>query len=50
MDKWEYKIKYITNYSQLDELGQKGWELCGIDVGEIYIFKRKIQQENGNKN
>ena len=44
MEKWEYKIKYMPKHTQLNELGQEGWELCGIDTLEMYIFKRKIQQ------
>ena len=44
MDKWEYLYAYITNLFELNELGQKGWELCAINERNTYIFKRKIQQ------
>jgi hypothetical protein len=47
MDKFEYKVKYITNYETLMDhlnsfakLGDQGWELVAVDDSKAY-FKRK---------
>lgn len=60
MDKWEYLVEsYFFNLYEvqslsqwLNEHGSKGWELVtthqNSDVLQCF-FKRKIQQENGNK-
>ena len=40
--KWEYKFDRY-DVKQLNELGQKGWEVCGVDtyaIGQI-ILKRQ---------
>jgi len=46
-EKWEYKIvpKSYTA-EQLNDLGQDGWEMCGIEYveihdSEIFYFKRR---------
>jgi hypothetical protein len=39
---WEYKTfqgNIVGANSPLQELGQQGWELCGVEPG-LYIFKR----------
>lgn len=40
--KWEYKYKSFTE-EELNQLGQKGWEVCGIDsVGKpLAVLKRQ---------
>ena len=58
MDKWEY-TKYIFNGTDcgfiefLNIHGKHGWEYIESETLTngviICIFKRKIQQENGNK-
>ena len=37
----EVKFVYYINIDELNQLGQKGWELILCDVGS-YIFKREI--------
>lgn len=42
LPKWEYKKKCFSE-EELNELGQKGWEVCGVDtyaIGQI-ILKRQ---------
>lgn len=52
-EKWEYKIEYfdITDIDEgtryLNCNGEAGWELVQFYKG-CSIFKRKIQQANGN--
>ena len=41
--KWEYKKEIFTE-EELNELGKKGWEVCGVDsygVGRT-ILKRQV--------
>lgn len=43
--KWEYKEVTIStvndNTSQLNELGEQGWEMCGYDARYgVAVFKR----------
>lgn len=50
MKKWEYKIiniKRLSDVSELNELGNDGWELVNVISGETFcgfraIFKREI--------
>ena len=39
MKKWEYKIVDQTVYRQMNEMGQKGWELMDRGKFDLY-FKR----------
>lgn len=32
LPKWEYKKKCFSE-EELNELGQKGWEVCGVEPG-----------------
>lgn len=52
MDKWEYlRANRALSQEELDKIGLEGWELVGFSATyrdyEIYIFKHKIQQDNG---
>lgn len=40
--KWEYKIDFKVNSEELQELGQKGWEMCGGAPNAWLYFKRPI--------
>ena len=37
--KWEY-LKDMFGESELNELGKKGWEVCGCDKNGCVILKR----------
>lgn len=46
-DKFEYKVKNVSNYSsdlekELNNLGQEGWELISFSNSRL-ILKRKLQ-------
>ena len=53
MKKWEYKVIAVdigvlrTNYDktegQLNELGEKGWELVASALGQKLILKRELK-------
>lgn len=40
--KWEYYVIrwFVATEENLNKLGQKGWELAGIDADHNWIFKR----------
>lgn len=53
-EKWEYKMHtlafarderfYVSQLLiELEDSGNSGWELCGIDEG-VYIFKRRKRE------
>jgi len=53
MKKWEYKHEIFSagspDFKQLNQLGQNGWELCGItkidfpnNNNQVYIFKKPL--------
>ena len=55
MKKWEYKI--ITVYSldkisviniELKNLGEQGWEMCGISSAEYHYSKIYFKREKSN--
>jgi hypothetical protein len=54
MDKFEYRVKYISAYDVLnrlnsfDELGKQGWELVSVDDNKAY-FKRKKENNEENR-
>ncbi len=46
-DRWEYRTAYSLHIADLDQLGQEGWELCGIVSATTLssatcFFKRKV--------
>lgn len=45
-DKWEYKEVHHDGTgihpSDLQRLGEQGWEMCGIEKSGMFYFKRKI--------
>jgi hypothetical protein len=57
IQQWEYETVYLrrteSNNKMLREMGEQGWELCGLDIerspsgceyGTYFIFKRPKQQ------
>lgn len=42
---WEYISRYIYDCDTLNDLGGKGWELCGIEDHWFY-FKRPMSCTN----
>lgn len=38
--KWEYKRAIALDDDELNEIGDKGWELVAVDGG-VYHFKRQ---------
>ena len=54
--KWEYRLDYLSEID-LNELGQKGWEICGYDdgwkllkrqAGWIRVTERTHEPEQSN--
>lgn len=56
--KWEYRLNYLSEID-LNELGQKGWELCGFSgsnnrlilkrqAGWIRVTERTHEPEQNN--
>jgi hypothetical protein len=52
MKRFEYKVDVLRGdilfKKELDELGLKGWELCGYsryDLQHTYYFKRELPEE-----
>ena len=48
--KWEYKVEIqaTSNLSELDKLGEEGWELVSVVLAAhtfIYYFKRPIKDD-----
>lgn len=42
MQKWEYRVSYQPEISQIRNLGLQGWELCGININGNFYFKRPL--------
>ena len=40
MQKWEYKIVYGPDETEVNKLGEQGWELVGFDPSFHAYFKR----------
>jgi hypothetical protein len=46
-EQWEYRMvtmpRFVDADAILNNLGKKGWELCGIEYGQ-FILKRRVEQ------
>ena len=52
MTKWEYRVEDISymgragRESTLDEMGEEGWELVGVDNGGAYFKRPKVEADD----